>query len=84
MSKTGKGKRGRAAAAGGLTRPDPRASAPPVRGAATTPGARATPGAPPPGFKPRPKLFVVLCLVFVLWVILLLVLYFTTVYPRQG
>src|SRR5687768_560982 len=82
MSKTGKGKRGRAA--GGPTRHDPRASAPPVRGAGAAPNTQAKPSPPPPGFKPRPKLFAVLCLVFVVWVILLLVLYFITVYPRRA
>jgi len=44
--------------------------------------------APPPGpisyttaLKPRPKLLVILSVVFVLWVGTLLALYFTTVYP---
>src|SRR5688572_10675095 len=84
MSKTGKGKRGRAA--GGPTRPDPRASPAVVggAGAGAAPNAQSKPSPRAPGFKPRPKLFVVLCLAFVLWVILLLVLYFTTVYPRRA
>ena len=46
------------------------------------------PAAPAPGpitytttLKPRPKLFVTLLIIFVLWVGTLLALYFTTVYP---
>jgi len=46
--------------------------------------------APPPGpvtynttLKPRPKLVVVLSIIFVLWVGTLLTLYFTTIYPYR-
>ena len=48
------------------------------------------PTAPPPGpvtyttaLKPRPKLLVILSVIFVLWVGTLLALYFTTVYPYR-
>ena len=34
--------------------------------------------------KPRPKLFVGLCIAFALWIALLITLYFTTVYPHRG
>ena len=75
MSKTGKAKRGRGAPAKATPRPAP------VRPA--DPGAdKQAPAAKP--FKPRRALFLVLCGVFVLWVALLLVLYFTTVYPRRA
>ena len=33
--------------------------------------------------QPRPKLLLVLSIVFVLWVALLLTMYFTTVYPHR-
>jgi hypothetical protein len=33
--------------------------------------------------KPRPRLFVFLCIVYAVWMIALLVLYFKTVYPRR-
>ena len=33
--------------------------------------------------KPRPKLLLILSIVFALWVGLLLVLYFTTIYPGR-
>jgi hypothetical protein len=34
-------------------------------------------------FRARPRLFVSLCVIFALWMAALLVLYFTTVYPRR-
>ena len=37
----------------------------------------------PPQLKPHPGLFLVLCVVFAVWMVLLLVLYFWTVYPRR-
>ena len=79
MSKTGKAKRGRGAGAGGdAVRPTPR----PAR-AATADDAEPTPQPAKP-FKPRRKLFFALLGALVLWVIVLLVMYFTTVYPRRG
>lgn len=33
--------------------------------------------------KPRPKLFVLLCAAFALWLIALAILYFATVYPLR-
>jgi len=48
------------------------------------------PPAPPPGpvsystdLEPRPKLLLVLSILFALWVGLLLTLYFTTIYPTR-
>ena len=37
----------------------------------------------PTPLKPRPKLLLVLSIVFVLWVAFLLTMYFTTVYPHR-
>ena len=37
-----------------------------------------------PPFKPRPKLFFGLLGLLVIWVGVLLILYFTTVYPQRG
>jgi len=37
----------------------------------------------PVGFKPRPKLFWTLLVIFVLWLAALLTLYLTVVYPRR-
>ena len=48
------------------------------------------PPAAPPGpitytttLKPRPKLLLVLSILFALWIALLLVLYFTTIFPQR-
>ena len=50
--------------------------------------AAAPPPAPPPGpityttsLKPHPRLLIILSIIFALWVALLLVLYFATIYP---
>ena len=34
--------------------------------------------------KPRPRLFVALCLAFALWIAVLITLYVTTVYPHRA
>jgi hypothetical protein len=34
-----------------------------------------------PPLRPHPKLFIVLCVLFALWLLVLLILFFTTVYP---
>jgi hypothetical protein len=49
------------------------------------PPAKGQPSAtePVPRLIPRPMLFKVLCAVFALWVVMLLVLYFLTVYPLR-
>jgi hypothetical protein len=44
------------------------------------------PSSPPPAirpFKPHPALFAVLMLLFVIWVSILLIMYFKTVYPHR-
>ncbi|MGA2233083.1 MAG: hypothetical protein ABSH22_19445 [Tepidisphaeraceae bacterium] len=46
------------------------------------PGQAVAPIAQPP-VKPRPRMLAFLIVVFVLWIALLLVLYFTTVYPMR-
>lgn len=33
--------------------------------------------------RPRPRLFVILCVIFAAWMLALIVLYFTTVYSRR-
>lgn len=44
-----------------------------------------TPALPPAKpLKPRPKLFVALCMMFALWIAVLITLYFTTVYPHRA
>jgi hypothetical protein len=48
--------------------------------------APAIPSAPSPAvqpFKPRPVLFAVLMLLFLIWVSVLLIMYFKTVYPHR-
>jgi len=55
-----------------VTRPDnPPAAAPP------SPAKRVRP------LKPRPRLFLVLCILFALWMAALLVFYFKVVYPAR-
>lgn len=41
--------------------------------------------APPPvkPFRPRPRLFLILCIIWVLWMAALVAAYFTTVYPLR-
>jgi hypothetical protein len=38
---------------------------------------------PAPGLKPHPVLFRSVCVVFAVWIIILLVMYFLTVYPLR-
>jgi hypothetical protein len=57
----------------------------------TRPGDSRSGGDSPPGggdapagrLRPRPRLFIGLLILLVLWVVILLVMYFTTVYPQR-
>jgi len=42
------------------------------------------PPRPPAPLRPRPRLFVALCVIYALWVAALLVMYFLTVYPARS
>jgi hypothetical protein len=41
------------------------------------------PAAVPPPIVPRPKLLILLCVIFAAWIGALLAMYFTTVYPER-
>lgn len=79
MSKTGKAKRGRRAGAGG----DAAGTTKRLAREAASDEAQAAPQPVGP-MRPRRKLFFALLGAFVLWVVVLLVMYFTTVYPQRG
>jgi hypothetical protein len=56
--------------------PDPKAPS-------TAPPAPSVPSVPVRPFKPHPILFAVMMLLFAIWVSILLILYFKTVYPHR-
>jgi hypothetical protein len=54
---------------------------PPTQKSKRDPEPAAAAPAPAQPLKPRPVLFAVLCVVFALWMVFLIVLYFTTIHP---